>query len=105
MRKLITLLYVCICAFAFPQGPGAKSALVTIRGNIGIPTTVGSKMFRTSFAGLYEANLSINLRLTDNFYIGIGYQNTQFQNNKTLKQQLFNTSVPYNTRLIISGAF
>lgn len=105
MRKILVLISSVLCLSGLAQKPDQRNALVTVRGNIGIPKPISSKMYRTSFTGLYEANLSVNLRLFDNFYIGIGYQNSHFQNNKFLKQQLFNASVPYNTRLMGHGAF
>lgn len=105
MKKILAILIICSCFAGFSQKTGQENALVTIRGNIGIPRVVGSQMFRTSFAGLYEGNLSVNLKLFGNFFVGIGYQNTQFQNNKFLKFQYFNASIPYNTRLLSSGGF
>jgi len=105
MKRALTLVIICFSMFGHSQKEGQENALFTIRGNIGIPRVIGSEMFRTSFAGLYEANLSLNLRLFKNFYLGMGYQNTQFQNNKFLKFQYFNASIPYNTRLLSSGAF
>jgi hypothetical protein len=62
-------------------------------------------MFRTAFNGVYEANLSFNARLFSNFYVGLGYQISQFQNNKFLKYQYFNNSVPYNTRFAGNAGF
>lgn len=108
MRKLVTLIYLSTSLFCFSQKPGQRNALITIRGNVGIPKAVSSKMFRTSFAGIYEANLSVNFRTFGNFFIGAGYQNTQYQNNKFLKQQTYNNGtivVSYDTRLLCSGIF
>lgn len=105
MRSLIGILFLCFCVNGFSQETAQKNALFTIRGNVCIPRVVSSKMFRTSFAGIYETNMSLNVRLFDNFYIGAGYQNTQFENNKFLKQQVFNASISYNTRLLCSGIF
>lgn len=105
MKRSLSILIVCFSLLGYAQKEGQENALVTIRGNIGIPRVVGSEMFRTSFAGLYETNLSVNLKLFNNFFVGIGYQNTQFQNNKFLKYQFFNASIPYNTRLLSNGAF
>jgi hypothetical protein len=62
-------------------------------------------MFRTSFSGVYEADLSVNVRLFGNFFAGLGYQNSHFQNNKFLKFQYFNASIPYNTRITGHGGF
>lgn len=106
MRKILTIIIIaCTVCFSFSQEGGQKNARYTIRGNVGIPRPVSSKMFRTSFAAIYEANLSVNLRLFDNFYAGVGYQNTFFRNNKFLKQQYFNTSIPYTTSLSGQGIF
>ncbi|MDO8998725.1 MAG: hypothetical protein Q7W45_03095 [Bacteroidota bacterium] len=105
MKVVLSLLIVCFSFLGFSQSDKKENALFTIRGNIGIPRVIGSQMFRTTFAGLYEANLSANVKLFDNFFIGVGYQNTQFQNNKFLKFQYFNASIPYNTRLLSSGIF
>lgn len=105
MRKLGTLIFLCFSLCCSSQKPGQRNALLTIRGNIGLPEVISSKMFHTSFAGIYEGNLSVNLRVLNNFYMGIGYQNTQFQNNKFLKMQLYNASVSYNTRLMGHAAF
>lgn len=103
-RSLIVFsLLFALCGFA--QKEGQENALVTLRGNIGIPRVIGSQSFRTCFAGLYEGNLSVNLRLFNNFFIGIGYQNSQFQNNKFLKFKYFNADVPYNTRLMMNSPF
>ena len=105
MKRYFTLLIVCFSLFCHAQKEGQENALFTIRGNIGIPRVISSEMFRTSFAGLYEGNLSLNLKLFNNFFVGVGYQNTQFQNNKFLKFQYFNASIPYNTRLMCHGTF
>ena len=105
MKKFLVIFCACLTIFSFSQKEGQENALFTIRGNIGIPRVISSEMFRTSFAGLYETNLSFNIKLFKNFFVGVGYQNTQFQNNKFLKFQYFNASIPYNTRLLCNGTF
>lgn len=105
MRKFIFLILICSFVSGFSQKAEQRNARFTIRGNIGIPKALSSQMFRTCFAGLYETNLSVNMRMFDNFFIGVGYQNSHFQNNKFLKQQLFNATVSYNTRCVANGAF
>ena len=105
MKRFLIILIVGLSLCGFSQKEGQENALFTIRGNIGIPRVISSQMFRTSFAGLYEGNLSLNIKLFGNFFVGIGYQNTQFQNNKFLKFQYFNASIPYNTRLMCHGTF
>lgn len=108
MRSLLVLTYLFFCLGGYSQRAGQKNALFTVRGNVGIPKIVSSKKFRTSFAGIYEANLSVNVRTFSNFYMGVGYQNTQFQNNKFLKQKTYNNGsivVSYNTRLLCHGIF
>ena len=105
MKKILILIAIGFSLSGYCQKPGQENALVTIRGNIGIPRVIGSGAFRTSFAGLYEGNLSVNVKIIEKFFVGLGYQNTQFQNNKFLKFQYFNASIPYNTRLLMSGIF
>jgi len=108
MKKLTVILFLLTSFQGLSQRGEQKNALFTIRGNVGIPKIVSSKMFRTSFAGIYEANLSVNVRLFSNAYFGVGYQNTQFQNNKFLTQQTYNNGtivVSYNTRLLCHGLF
>jgi len=105
MKRTLIAFALFLSLFGFCQKEGQENALFTIRGNIGIPRVVGSQTFRTCFAGLYEGNLSLNLRLFGNFFAGIGYQNSQFQNNKFLKFRYFNASIPYNTRLMVNSPF
>ena len=105
MRKIILFIVLFSSFTSFSQNKQKRNAPFTVRGVIGIPRGISSKMFRTSFAGLYEGNLSANLRLFGNFYAGVGYQNTHFKNNQFLKYTYFNASIPYNTRLIGNGAF
>jgi len=89
-----------------------RNSLVTIRGNIGIPRTLTSEMFRTAFDGVYEYNLSVNARMANIFFVGAGYQNTQFQNNKDVFAHYqfkdpnnSSNSLPYNTRLMGHAGF
>jgi hypothetical protein len=105
MRKIITVIFVFFLFLGFSQSNKQKNALFTIRGNVGTPKPLSSQMFRTSFAGVYEANLSFNLRVFENAYVGLGYQNTFFKNNDFLKYTYFNTSIPYNTKLSCNGIF
>lgn len=107
MKKnlLAVLLFCALFSVSQDKVLDKRNALVTIRGNIGIPRAVSSQMFRNCFSGVYEANLSVNIRLAGNFFVGVGYQNSHFQNNKFLKFQYFNASVPYNTRIMAHAGF
>lgn len=104
MRKIFLLisLFSFVTFWAQQQ---KRNAPVTIRGVVGIPRCVSSEKFRTSFAGLCEANLSVNARLFSNFFVGVGYQNTFFKNAGMFKFAYFNASIPYNTRLVGTGGF
>jgi hypothetical protein len=112
MKRFLIILTVCLSFSVHSQKEGQENALFTIRGNIGIPRVIGSEMFRTCFNGLYEGNLSLNLKLFSNFFVGVGYQNTQFQNNKKIfayyqspvQSGVYGT-LSYNTRLLSSGLF
>ena len=105
MRFVTIVIFILLSSSFWGQKRNKENALVTIRGNIGIQKPLSSQMFRKSFAGLYEGNVSINLRMFGNFYAGAGYQNSHFKNNASLKFVYFNASIPYNTRLIGHGAF
>lgn len=107
MAKFFLGLLLLLTSSCFSQDKilNKRNAPVTIRGNIGIPRSVSSQMFRTCFSGVYEASLSVNVRLFGNFFVGAGYQNSHFQNNKFLKYQFFKASIPYNTRIMMHGGF
>jgi hypothetical protein len=100
------------CGLIFPQDKllDKQNAPFTIRGNIGIPRTISSQMFHTCFNGVYEANLSLNARLGGNFFIGIGYQSSGFQNNKRIftyyqaPGKIYG-SLSYNTRIEAQATF
>jgi hypothetical protein len=105
MRKIFFVLLLLFSIFSFAQKIDKQNALVTIRGNIGIPRMGSSQMFRTCFSGIAETNLSVNVRLFNNFIVGGGYQFDYFQNNKFLKFRYFNAVVPYNTRMVGHSGF
>jgi hypothetical protein len=105
MRKINWLILLCVPVFCFSQNSEKTKPFITINGNVGIPRSVSSKMFRTSFAGIFEANLCVNLYLFDNFHAGVGYQSDFFQNNAILRAKLFNASIPYSTKLLGNSAF
>jgi hypothetical protein len=95
---LLTFLPFLLCAQDAPIKK--ENAPFIIKAHVAIPKTITSNQFRQSFNGFYEADFSLNIKLTGNFYLGVGYQNSYFQNNQFLKQKVFNASIPYNTRLI-----
>src|SRR4051812_9825671 len=103
MRLPTLLIFLVLCSASgnkgFAQGKEKLNAPITLRGCIGIPKPITSQMFRRSFTGIYEVNISFNLRLIKNFYGGAGYQNTLMRNNEFLKRTYFNNKIPYNTRL------
>lgn len=86
-----------------------RNAPVTIRGNIGIPKPLSSRMYSTSFNGIFEVNLSVCVRLFGNFNAGLGYQNSYFQNNEKVfvyHPVPSGTAVlSYNTRLMGHAGF
>lgn len=76
------------------------NARFVIRTSAGIPKPITSNLFRKSFNGFYDLGISFNFRTVGNFYFGIGYQNVFFKNNEYLKRQVYNASIPYDTRLL-----
>lgn len=113
MRKIFLLIFLSFFLNCLSQERGKKNAPVTVRGIVGIPRTISSKMLRTSFSGVYEANLSVNARLFNNFFAGLGYQNSYFQNNKAVfvyyqvpsSQKTAGASLSYNTKMMGHGGF
>lgn len=113
MRKKLIVLFLGFVGICFAQQT-KRNADVTIRSNIGIPKSLSSQMFRIAFNGVYEGNISVNHRLFTNFFAGLGYQNTHFQNNKKVfayyqaKNQSGQTTgafLSYNTRMIGHAGF
>ncbi|MBS1651867.1 MAG: hypothetical protein JSU07_07660 [Bacteroidetes bacterium] len=104
---LILFLIVVVFLPAQNTAPKKENALFTIRGNAGIPRTISSSMFHGAFNGVYEGGLSINAKVFDNFFVGLGYENINFLN----QQEVFvyyragNGSLSYNTHLINNAGF
>lgn len=113
MRKILILIFLSSFFNCLSQEKQKENASFTIRGNIGIPRTISSKMFRTGFSGVYEGNLSLNFKLFSNFFAGLGYQNTFFQNNKQVfvfyqvpaSQKTAGASLSYDTKIMGHGGF
>lgn len=106
MRNLLVLIILFASVTCFSQDIKPKGPLVNIRGNVGIVRPVTSAAFSTCFAGVYEANLSVNVRAFDHFYVGLGYESIYFQSSAFLKQQVSAyASLPYKTNCIGNGGF
>ncbi len=107
MKKIILSLSLLICVCTFAQTPkiDKKNAIVSIRGIVGIPKTISSSMFHTSFNGVFEANLSLNVRLFGNVFAGAGYQNSFFQNNREIFVFYRIGSQSYETKMMGQGGF
>jgi len=116
MRQLLFCLSILVFASSNAQNI-KRTAPYSIKGFVGIPRAVSSKMFRTAFNGVYEVGISANFRAFSNFYVGFGANNTHFQNNKGLfaSRAFIETNPstgkptgkirPYNTRLNCLGGF
>jgi hypothetical protein len=95
--------------FGQEETPGINvkrdNARFVIKMVAGIPKPITSSLFRKSFNGFYDMGISGNFRTVGNVYFGIGYQNIFFKNNSYLKQQVFNASIPYDTRLLSDCPF
>jgi hypothetical protein len=105
-KRLIFSLLLMSCVALGQQKIDKQNPFFTIRGNIGIPRSTGSMMFRQSFSGIYEGNLAGVIRPADNFIVGLGYQNALFKNHKSfVLLQTPTGSLAYNTMLIEHGGF
>jgi hypothetical protein len=112
MKRALFILIFCIPLLYQAQEKKKKNPRISLRGNIGIPRIIGSKMFRTAFNGIVETGVSTNIILTDNFFIGAGYQYTNFQvNKKEWSASVINatggtvTSVFYKTTLEVNSGY
>lgn len=100
MKKASVFFFFILPLLLAAQKIDKQNARFTLRGNVGIPRAISSSMYRTAFSGLYEGNLSFNMRVAGNFYAGLGYQNSHFQNDKDIfRFEYFKVTIPYNTRL------
>jgi hypothetical protein len=52
-----------------------KESLFAVRFSTTLPAPVSNAVLRKKFRGIYEMNLSVNLRLTSNFFMGLGFKN------------------------------
>ncbi|MCD6068818.1 MAG: hypothetical protein K0S33_3644 [Bacteroidetes bacterium] len=59
-----------------PSEPPKSIHPISIRFSGGVPNPLTSRLFRHTFVGIYEANLSVNLRIGDYLYAGLGFRNT-----------------------------
>jgi hypothetical protein len=53
-----------------------KESLLFIQGVTIVPNVIANPGFRHSFKGIYEANLSLNIRIASGFSLGVGMKNT-----------------------------
>jgi hypothetical protein len=105
MNRFLVILMLFVCFAARGQNKQKHLANFTVNGSFCIPNILSSEMFRVSFDGIMESNLSVSAETGENFFIGLGYQNVLFQNDQNLKYAYFNASIPYDTRLIGNGIF
>lgn len=52
-----------------------KESLFSIRFAATLPTPLSNAVMRTKFRGIYELNVSFNLRITHGFFVGLGFKN------------------------------
>lgn len=98
--KIIILFFV-VSIKCFSQEAPVKKLLprLSVRAAVTIPKVVSSQAFAASFSGIFDANISVNLRLFSNFTFGAGYDGTLFVNQLYFRQQ------GQNTRLQIHDGF
>lgn len=82
-----------------------KLADYVIAGNFSIPAIVSSQMFRKSFDGIFEVNMSISRHFGGNFFAGLGYQTYNFENDDSLQYAYYNANISYDTHLKGNGIF
>ena len=78
MKKAAYIFLLLFPLFSFSQLKEKHNPLFTIRGDVGIPRTISSQMFRTAFNGVVESNISFNVKVFGNLFFGAGYQYNNF---------------------------
>lgn len=84
-----TVLFVLIFCSAYSQDEGYiekdfvetrdfhyKESLLFIQGVVVVPNVIANPGFRHSFKGIYEAGLSLNIRVGSGFSFGVGMKNS-----------------------------
>lgn len=85
-----------------PSEPPKSIHIVSIRLAGGVPNPITSQLFRKKFIGIYEANLSVNIRIGNYAYIGAGYKNALFSvSNRTKFEN--HTKMQMNTAYLRAG--
>jgi len=111
MRRFPVILFLFMSVLAYSQKIDKQNPFFTVRGNVGIPRSTGSMMFRQSFTGIYEVNLAAVVRPGKNFVVGLGYQNALFKNVKSIGVIQYSQGGKtialsnYNTQIIEHGGF
>jgi hypothetical protein len=106
--RLLFILLLSAPGFLFSQMRDKRSAPFTLRFNIGIPQGISSGKFRTSFKSVLEGNVSYNARLFSEFFVGVGYQYTNFQNNTNIFVESVTPlgyKITYNTHFVANSGF
>ncbi|MGZ3884484.1 MAG: hypothetical protein ACXVPQ_07175 [Bacteroidia bacterium] len=104
MRPLITIIVLLVfCTPFFSQEERKPLPLVNIRASCTIPKAVSSQAFRISYSGVYDANVSLNFKLGNNFNIGLGYENAFFNDQLYFRQKGLNTRLQEHNGFVRVG--
>jgi hypothetical protein len=94
------------CFFFFTQSFAAdKDPLprFSIRGSCAIPKIIGPEAFRISFLGVYDAGLTLNLRVSEKISVGIGYKNAMFNTTSFFKAKDLSTRLYVHDAVVRIG--
>jgi len=73
-----------------------KESLFSVRFSTTLPIPVSNAVLRTKFRGIYEMNLSFNIRLSNNFFSGFGFKTGLLGLNGIANPS---TNLPLNTKM------
>jgi hypothetical protein len=87
-----------------PSDPPKMIHPVSIRLNGGVPNSASSELFRKRMIGIYEANISVTLRIGKYMYAGLGFKNallsvsnrTKFGNHTKFQMNSAYTRIGYD---------
>lgn len=76
---------------------------VNMRAAVTIPKVMSSEAFGVSFSGIFDANISVNVKIFSNVNVGAGYNGSLFINQLYFRQQGRNTCLEVHDGFVRLG--
>jgi hypothetical protein len=98
--SLIACFFLFSQSFAQDKDPLPR---FSIRGSCAIPKIIGPEAFRISFLGVYDAGLTLNLRVGKSVTVGVGYKNAMFNITSFFKAKDLSTKLYVHDAVVRLG--